>query len=146
VQLIYDADTGEYLNYRQLLRDPKHKDLWATSAANEFSGLAQGVGTRIKPEDATDTIKFIAKDKVPKERIKDVTYGSFRCNYKPNKEEKYRTRLTAGGDRVNYPFDCGTSTADMTLFKILLNRTISTKEAKCMMIDISNFYLKTPMA
>ncbi len=64
----------------------------ATSAANEFGQLAQGVGTRIKPEDATYSVKFIAKDKVPKERIKDVTYGSFRCNYKPNKEEKYPTR------------------------------------------------------
>jgi hypothetical protein len=146
VQLIYDVDTGEYLNYQQLLRDLKHKGLWATSASNEFSRLAQGVGTRIKPEDATDTITFIAKDKVPKERIKDVTYGSFRCDYKPNKEEKYCTRLTADGDRINYPFDCGTPTADMTLFKILLNSTISTKGAKCMTIDISNFYLKTPMA
>ncbi len=136
----------ECLNYQQLLRDPKHKDLWATSAANEFGRLAQGVGTRIKPEDATDTIKFIAKDKVPKERIKDVTYGSFRCDYKPNKEEKYCTRLTAGGDRINDPFDCGTPTADITLFKILLNSTISTKGAKCMTIDISNFYLKTQMA
>jgi hypothetical protein len=86
-QLIHDADTGEYLNYQQLLRDPKHKDLWATSAANGFNQLAQGVGTRIKPEDATDTINFIAKDKVPKERMKDVTYGSFKCDYKPNKEE-----------------------------------------------------------
>ncbi len=27
-QLIHNADTGEYLNYRQLLRDPKHKELW----------------------------------------------------------------------------------------------------------------------
>ncbi len=34
----------------------------------------------------------------------------------------------------------------MTLFKILLNSTISTKGAKCMTIDISNFYLKTQMA
>ncbi len=51
--------------------------------------------------------------------MKDVTYGSFRCDYKPNKDEKWHTRLTAGGDRINYPFDCGTPTADMTLFKIM---------------------------
>ena len=29
IQLIYDADTQDYLNYRQLMRDPKHKEIWA---------------------------------------------------------------------------------------------------------------------
>jgi hypothetical protein len=33
----------------------------------------------------------------------------------------------------------------MTLLKIIINSTISTRGAKCMMIDLSNFYLKTPM-
>ena len=88
-QLVHDAETGEYLNYRQLLRDPKHKDRWEKSSANEFGRLAQGVGTRIPKENATNTINFILKNMVPKERIKDVTYGSFRCDYKSNKEEKY---------------------------------------------------------
>ncbi len=35
-QLIHDRETGEYLNYQQLLKDPKHSKLWAYSAANEF--------------------------------------------------------------------------------------------------------------
>jgi hypothetical protein len=43
----------------------------------------------------------LKKDQVPKERAKDITYGSFSCDYKPNKEEKERTQLTAGGDRIN---------------------------------------------
>jgi hypothetical protein len=34
----------------------------------------------------------------------------------------------------------------MTLFKIIINSTIATRGAKCMMIDLSIFYLKTPMA
>ncbi len=72
-------------------------------------------------------------------------HGSFRCNYKPNKEEKERTRLTAGGNQINYPDDTGTPTADMTLFKVLLNSVISTKGAKCMTIDLKDFYLNTPM-
>jgi hypothetical protein len=72
-------------------------------------------------------------------------YGSFRCDYKPNKEEKERTRLTAGGNRINYPDNCGTPTADMTLFKILINSILSTLNAKCIMMDIIDFYLRTPM-
>jgi hypothetical protein len=51
--------------------------------------------------------------------MKDVTYRSFTCNLKPNKTETHQTRLTAGGDRINYPKDVGTPTADMTLVKIL---------------------------
>ncbi len=33
-QLIHDKETGEFLNYPKLLRDPKHKETWEKSAAN----------------------------------------------------------------------------------------------------------------
>ncbi len=70
-QLIHDKETGKYLNYRQLLQDPKHAKLWAYSAANEFGQLAQGVGTRIK---GTNTIHhFIRKKSSPQQKNK-------RCN------------------------------------------------------------------
>ncbi len=92
-----------------------------------------------------NTIHFIHKDKVPNERRKDVTYGSFSCDMKPNKEEQYCTRLTAGGDCINYPDNVGTPTADMTLFKFLMNSIISTTGARCNMVDIMDFYLCTPM-
>jgi hypothetical protein len=52
-QLIHDKETGEYLKYRQLIRDPKYKEKWLQSAANEFGRLAQGVGGRFK---GTNTI------------------------------------------------------------------------------------------
>ncbi len=58
--------------------------------------------------------------------MKDVTYGSFSCDYKPNKAEKERTRLTAGGDRINYPEDVGTPTADMLVSKCLINSKADT--------------------
>jgi hypothetical protein len=59
--------------------------------------------------------------------------------------ETHRTKLTVSGDRVHYPGNAGTPTADMTLFKILLNSIISTKGARCVTIDIKDFYLNTPM-
>jgi hypothetical protein len=141
-QLIYDKESKEYLKYRQLMRDPKYKETWSKSAANEFGRLAQGVGGRYK---GTNTIHFIHKNQVPRDRMKDVTYGSFSCDCKPNKTENVRTRLTAGGDRINYPEDVGTPTADMLVFKCLINSVISTKGAKCLMLDIKDFYLNTPM-
>ena len=104
-QTVYDEETNTYLKYRQLIRHPKYKEIWNKSAANEFGRLANGLKDgRVKP---TNTIRFIRKEDVPADRMKDVTYGSFSCDLKPNKEEVHRTRLTMGGDKINYPDDCG---------------------------------------
>ena len=75
-----------------------------------------------------------------------MTYGRIVVNYRPEKSDPNRVRLTVGGNCINYPGDCGTPTADMLTVKLLLNSFISTKGAKFMSIDIKNFYLDTPMA
>ena len=99
-------------------------------------GLAEG----------TNTIFFIPKRDVPINRWRDVTYGRIVVNYRPEKSDPYGSRLTVGGDRINYPGDCGTSTVDLLTVKHILNSIISTPNAKFMTIDIKNFYLNTPMA
>ena len=70
------------------MRDPEHAKVWSELSANEFGRLAQGVGGRVT---GANTIFFIQKDHIPIDRRKDVTYGSFVCELKPNNEEKYRT-------------------------------------------------------
>ncbi len=146
IQLVRDDDTGEYLNYRQLMKHPDHHTTWKTSSANEFGRLAQGVGGKESRVIPTNTIFFIKPEQIPHDRRKDVTCGSFVCVVKSNKMETHRTRLTAGGARINYPDGVGTPTADMTLVKNFLNSVISTKGAKCVLLDIKDFYLNTPMA
>jgi hypothetical protein len=59
--------------------------------------------------------------------------------------EKNRTRFTVGGDPINYPGAVATPTADMLIAKLLFNSVISTKGARFMTIDISDFYLMTPL-
>ncbi len=84
---------------------------------------------------------------VPKERARDVTYGLITCLIRPEKTDKpNRTRLVAGGDRVNYPYDTGTPTADLLTVKLLINSVISTPGARFFMMDIKNFHLCTPMS
>ena len=139
---VMDATTGKMMNYRQLMRSPSHKVVWSRSSANEFGRLAQGVGGRIK---GTNTITFIRKSDVPHDRRKDVTYGQFVCTIRPGKDETHRTRFTVGGDRVNYPGEVATPTADMMVAKLLFNSIISTPKARFMTMDISNFYLMTPL-
>ena len=75
-----------------------------------------------------------------------MTYRHIVVNYCPEKSDPNRVRLTVGGDRINYPSDYVTPTADMLTLKLLLNRVISTKGAKFMSIDIKKFYLNTMMA
>ena len=125
---VFDEELGRTLEYRQLIRHPKHKQVWLRSSANEFGRLAQGVGDRIK---GTDTIRFIPKHKVPKGR--SVTYGRFVCEIRPQKEETHRTRLTVGGNLVDYPGQTYTPTADITTFKIQVNDILSTPNAKAVM-------------
>ncbi|KAL7525184.1 hypothetical protein ACHAXR_004198, partial [Thalassiosira sp. AJA248-18] len=140
---VLDVETGEMLEYRQLLKSPKFQFDWNISSANEFGRLANGIGGRIK--NPTNTIFFINKEDVPQERFKDTTYGKFVCVVRPQKAEPNRTRLTVGGNRINYPGEVGTPTADMILIKCMLNSVVSTPDAKFMGIDISNFYLNTPL-
>ena len=93
-----------------------------------------------------NTIKFTHKCNVPKNRMKDVTYGSFVCIERPEKAEKYFTGYVVGGDRINYPGEVATPTAEMLVAKLLFNSVISTPGARFMTMDISNFYLMTPLA
>ncbi len=54
--------------------------------------------------------------------------------------------MVVGGDKVHYPGNAGTPTADLLTIKILINSIISTAGAKFMRMDIKDFYLNTPMA
>jgi hypothetical protein len=49
------------------------------------------------------------------------------------------------GDRIEYSGDVTTSTSDITTFKILINSTLSTKDAVTMMMDIKNSCIGTPL-
>ena len=139
---IIDPDTGASMEYRHLIKSPKHKIPWMHSLSNEFGRLAQGVGSRVT---GTNTIFFIDHHKIPTDRRKDVTYGRICCNYRPQKAEPERTRLTVGGNLITYPGDVSTPTSDTTTAKLVINSTISTPSAKYMCADIPNFYLGTPM-
>ena len=139
---VMDKATGRMLNYRQLIRHPNYNADWTLSSANEFGRLANGVGGRVK---GTNTITFIPKAAVPPNRRKDVTYGTFVCTVRPEKKEPNRTRFVVGGDRINYPGEVATPTADMLVAKMLFNSVISSRGARFMTMDISNFYLNTPL-
>ena len=101
----------------------------------------QGVGDRMAS--GTGTMWPIKRENIPTDR--KATYVKFVCNIRPQKAEKHRTRLTVGGNLVDYLGDVSTPTADMLTAKILINSVISTPGAKWLGIDLKDFYLNTPM-
>jgi hypothetical protein len=131
--------TGKEMEYMTLMQDPRLQPLWKRGFGKECGRLFQG----IRDIPGTDTCFFIKLTNVPKDR--NITYGKIVCDYKPHKKEKERVWLTVGGDRLDYSSDVATSTADITTFKILINNTLSTEDAAMMMMDITNYYLGTPL-
>ena len=54
---VIDEDTGKALEYRDLIKKDKYRDIWSTSLANEIGRLAQG----IRNVKGTNTIIVIPK-------------------------------------------------------------------------------------
>jgi hypothetical protein len=125
-------ETGKSLKHQELITKLRYKIKWMRSTANDINRLYN-----------TNTIRFICRSNIPKGR--KVTYGSFVVDIKDHKEEEERTRLTVGGDQIEYPGDKSTRTEGLTTAKILINSIISTLGAKFLVIDIKNFYLSTPL-
>jgi hypothetical protein len=125
-------ETGKSLKHQELITKLRYKMKWMRSTANEINRLYN-----------TNIIRFIRRSNIPKGR--KVTYGSFAVDIKDHKEEKERTRLTVGGDQIEYPGNKSTRTAGLTTAKILINSVISTLGSKFLVIDINNFFLNTPL-
>jgi hypothetical protein len=131
--------TGKEMEYSALMKDPRLQPLWTRGLGNECGRLFQG----IRDIPGTDTCLFTTLKNIPEAR--KITYDKIVCDYKPHKQEKERVRLTVGGDKLDYSGDVATSTADITTFKILINSTLSTKDAAMIMMYIKNYYLGTPL-
>ena len=142
---VVHRETGETItNYRKLIKDPLYREVWMTAFGKEFGNLAQGdrrTGTK-----GTNTVFILGHDEIkniPKDRV--VTYGRIVIDYRPQKDDPNRVRITAGGNLISYPGELTTRTADLTTSKVLWNSVLSTKDAKYMCVDISSFYLTAPM-
>ena len=96
---VINQDTGVSLEYRHLIQGPD-KDIWVKDLVNNFGRLAQGVKGRMPT--GNSTIFFIHPIKIPAH--KKVIYGRLVVDIRPLKEEKYRVRITVGGNKLDF---CG---------------------------------------
>ena len=120
---VLNKGTGELREYIKLMRKPKYRQLYRNSYVKEIGSLTQGMPGIVE---GTNTLFLIEKQDISIDRWKDVTDGRVVVDYHPGKRDPYCTQLNIGGDRVNYPEDCGTNTVRLTTVKILLNSIVST--------------------
>ena len=134
---VWDDSLNKMAKYRDLInhKDPVIKNRWLQSGENEFARLFQGYGET----EGVDVLDWIRKGDVP--RNKQVTYPRYVVAVRPEKSEPYRTRITAGGDRIDYEGNVTTHTASMETIKMHWNSVVSTPGAKYCTADISNMYL-----
>jgi hypothetical protein len=140
---VVDPTTGKILSYDDLLKDPTTRDTWSNAMTKELARLAQGLDGITE---GTNTIFYMSHDEIrniPKDRT--VTYARTVVDYRPQKTDPNRVRITVGGNLITYPGEVTTRTAEMVTNKILWNSVLSTKNAKYCCADVKNFYLETPM-
>jgi hypothetical protein len=123
---------GTDIDYKKSHAGP-HATYWANADGEEIERLF-----------TTGTIRPIVFQDIPTDRV--VTYVYPVCVEKRNEDGSlnFRTRLTIGGDRIQYPYDKTAVTAEMEALKILLNCMIS-ENASWSTIDLTDFYLGTDL-
>ena len=137
---VLDEESGELMELKALFKT-SNGDRWKEGGYRELSRLTTGSNSRkIK---GTNTMTFIKPHELPSD--KKATYARIVADYRPQKEDPYRVRITVGGDKVQYSGETYTPTADITTAKVLFNSVLSTPLAKFMNIDIKDFYLETKM-
>ena len=134
--------TGETISsYKKLMHDPATAETWQTAFGKDFGGMTQGDNkTGQKGMNAMfvmnhDDIQTVLKQK------KKFTYGNPVVDYRPQKDDPHRIRITAGGNLVTYESSPSVRTADLDTAKLHWNSVVSTPGAKYMCLDIKNFYL-----
>ena len=147
---VLDEEYGKPLEHRQLRRHPRLKETWDTSYANELVRLCQGIGKgtagpaqqRVK---VTSTFCVIRYDDIPSNKLSDICHTRVVWEYRPDKDDPNRTRITLAGGHICVPYDVSTPTGSLELVKMMINSVLSRRNAKFAAFDVKNFYLDTPM-
>ena len=120
------------------------KDIWQRAFSKDFGGMAQGC--KMTGQKGTNAIFVMTHAEIPNiPKDCTVTYARVVVDFRPQKEDPHRIRITAGGNLINYPGELSTRTADLTTSKLMWNSVLSTEGAKYMCLDIKNFYLSAPL-
>jgi hypothetical protein len=137
--------TGKTIaSYKKFMKDPITQETWTTAFGKDFGGMSQGDN---KTGQVGTNAMFVMDQKdipnIPADRT--VTYANVVVDYRPQKEDPHRIRITAGGSLINYTSELTMQTADITTSKLNWNSVLITQKAKYMCLDLKFFYLLAPL-
>ena len=85
--------------YKQLIHIPQMREVWTTAFGKEFGNLAQGDDKT--GEKGTNSIFVMSHEDIANiPRGRTVTYGRIVIDYRPQKADPNRVRITAGGNLI----------------------------------------------
>lgn len=127
---------------KRLIDDPLLQETRSKAMCKEIGRLCQD----FRETEGTNTMRVLdlkGTKNIPKDRV--VICARIVVDYRSQKVDPNRVRITAGGNLIQYPCELITRSADTRASKIMWNSTISTRGARYMTADAGNFYLATPM-
>ena len=65
INIVLNEETGELMEYRHIVKNPKYRQLYVISYSKELGGLAQGIPVQVE---GTNIIYFIDKFNIPVEQ------------------------------------------------------------------------------
>ena len=103
------------------------------------------VGSKNQRIKGIGTFKVVRFNDIPFEKRKDIFHTRVVCEYRPDKDDSNRKRITIAGGHILVPFDVSTPTGSLELVKLMINSVLSRQNARFADFDIKNFYFDTPM-
>ena len=119
------------------MHDPATSEIWQTAFGKDFGGMAQGC--KKTGQQGTNAIFVMTHTEIPRiPKDRTVTYARVVVDFRHQKVDPHRIRITAGGNLIIIPVSCelSTRTADLTTSKLKWNSVLSTDGAKYMCLDI----------
>jgi hypothetical protein len=129
--------TGRTISsYKKLMHDPATAKVWQTAFGKDFGGMAQGCN---KTGQKGMNAMFVMAHNEIKHALAAknfFTYANPVVDYRPQKEDPHRIRITAGGNLIDYDGNASICTVNLNTVKLHWNSVISTENARYMCLDI----------
>ena len=131
---VVNSHTKENITrHSQLISNPVLRDVWLKDMCIELGRISNGY----KYTKGTQTIHCMTH-----EEIKcipgyiTVKYAHIVVDFRPQKKDPNRVRITVDGNLIDYPYELTTRTSDITTSRVMWNSVISTPGAKYACADV----------
>lgn len=137
---IWDGELKKWMDLEALLQhpNPEVRERWQKSSTKEHGSLFQGFGET----EGKNVCQWVQKQDVL--RGEKVTCPRTAADYGPEKvDSPRRTRITAGGDKLDYDGETMVNSADYTVIKCHWNSMLSSPGCKHATMDAGNMCLES---